>query len=646
MPLPDASLQVRGLSLTNFSCGVPMKVSRSFRPAGFRFATIVAGVMVSSATSLAQTSRNVDLPRFEPSPAGDRFFGVPSPYTPGQAVLHAGVLLDYAKNPLIISDQSGAVVGHVVEHQLLLHLNVAVTLMDRLAFNADLPLALINRGDGTIEVGTFVGAGAFVSPSGAGIGDLRLGARLRLYGGYYDPFQVGIGGYLWLPTGTRNDFLTDAKVRGQAQLLLGGRIDRFIWTAMGGPTLRAAQTYGDIRTGSQMSWGAGAGVLLLEGRDLQLGVETFGGVTLSSSMRSTNSEGLVGAKYRVVPPVELGVAFARGFASGLGTPDYRGLLSAFYTPVVARPYVHVDGDTDGDSDYDGIKDRSDACPRVAGTASSDPTKNGCPPSRDQDGDGINDDADACPTESGKPNDDPKKNGCPARDADKDGVTDEVDACPSEPGPASEDMRKNGCPIPADRDGDGIADGQDACPALAGVRTDNPSTNGCPGDADQDGFRDDQDACPHEKGIDDPDPARRGCPKLVRVTSAEIVILEQVQFDVDRATIKPESSALLASIGQVMREHVEIQRVEVQGHTDSHGKKQHNLKLSQARADAVVAALVGGGIDASRLTAKGYGPDMPIGSNDDEVGRQKNRRVQFIVRDRTTPRVDGPERPER
>jgi OmpA-OmpF porin, OOP family len=589
----------------------------------------LSGIIALSTDAHAQLSRNVDLPRFEPSPAGDRFFGVPSPYTPGNVILHGGVLLDYARNPLIITDSDGNTAGHVVEHQMLLHLDLNLSLAERIAINLDLPLALVNRGDGTFEAGTFTGPNAFVSPGGGGIGDLRLGARLRLFGGYHDPLQIALGGYLWLPTAKRDDFLTDAKVRGQVHAIAGGRVDRFIWTAMVGPTFRSSQSYGGVQLGSQLDWGAGAGVLLGASRDVQLGIESVGAVTLVSSTRSTNSEALVGIKVRVVDPIELGLGVGRGFARGLGTPDLRAIFSLFYTPKIEEAVAYHETD----SDFDGVLDRVDACPQLHGLPSNDPQKNGCPPPIDSDGDGITNDLDACPNEAGKPSNDAKKNGCPPVDADHDGITDEVDACPMKAGPASEDPKKNGCPLPSDRDGDGVADGDDACPTLAGVKTNDPATNGCPGDADADGFRDDQDACPHEKGVDDPDPAKKGCPKLVRVTSSEIVILEQVQFDTDKATIQSTSDALLGSVAQVMQEHPEILAVEVQGHTDNRGKKTHNTKLSQERANAVMLNLVGRGIAEKRLSAKGYGQDVPLSPNDSDEGRQKNRRVQFVLKAR-------------
>ena len=110
-----------------------------------------------------------------------------------------------------------------------------------------------------------------------------------------------------------------------------------------------------------------------------------------------------------------------------------------------------------DTDGDGIKDSDDACPEVAGLAAL----NGCP---DTDGDGIADKDDACPTEKGTK----ANNGCP--DADGDGVIDSKDKCPNTAGPAE----NNGCPWP-DTDGDGVLDKDDKCPKVAGVA----SNNGCP-----------------------------------------------------------------------------------------------------------------------------------------------------------------------
>jgi len=322
--------------------------------------------------------------------------------------------------------------------------------------------------------------------------------------------------------------------------------------------------------------------------------------------------------------LELGIGAGPGLTKGIGTPVFRGVFQFAYTPVIDEPQK--------DRDKDGIMDPVDACPDVPGVKSDDPTKNGCPPESDRDKDGILDKVDACPDEPGKPNPDPKKNGCPDRDTDKDGIFDDVDACPTEPGVPSDDPKKNGCPV-HDKDGDGVIDEEDACPDIPGVKTDDPKTNGCPPDSDGDGFRDDVDACPHEKGVDSPDPSKRGCPKLVVFTDTEVKILEQVQFDFGKSTIRKASDPLLDEVASVLKDHPEVLKIEVQGHTDNKGSKVLNQRLSDDRAKAVMDALIKRGVGADRLTSKGYGMDKPIAGTltkqtDDD--RAKNRRVQFIV----------------
>jgi outer membrane protein OmpA-like peptidoglycan-associated protein len=131
-------------------------------------------------------------------------------------------------------------------------------------------------------------------------------------------------------------------------------------------------------------------------------------------------------------------------------------------------------------------------------------------------------------------------------------------------------------------------------------------------------------------VPDPDPKKHGCPRSVRVSETEIFILEQVQFDTAKATIKKVSDPLLDEVAGVLKEHYEIKKIEVQGHTDNKGLAAMNKTLSQARADAVMKALVKRGIEAKRLTAKGFGQDKPVATNDTDEGRQKNRRVQFAI----------------
>src|SRR5262249_43118281 len=109
-----------------------------------------------------------------------------------------------------------------------------------------------------------------------------------------------------------------------------------------------------------------------------------------------------------------------------------------------------------------------------------------------------------------------------------------------------------------------------------------------------------------------------------------LILEQVQFDTGKATIKKVSDPLLDEVAKVLKDHPELLKIEVQGHTDDRGLKAQNKILSQNRADAVMKALVKRGIAAGRLVAKGYGQAAPPDTNTTDAGRQKNRRVQFNI----------------
>jgi outer membrane protein OmpA-like peptidoglycan-associated protein len=88
--------------------------------------------------------------------------------------------------------------------------------------------------------------------------------------------------------------------------------------------------------------------------------------------------------------------------------------------------------------------------------------------------------------------------------------------------------------------------------------------------------------------------------------------------------------LLEQVADTLARTPSIQHVEIQGHTDDSGTPEHNRSLSEARANAVLAWLVAHGIDASRLSARGYGQERPISPNVSPQSRARNRRVQFII----------------
>lgn len=253
---------------------------------------------------------------------------------------------------------------------------------------------------------------------------------------------------------------------------------------------------------------------------------------------------------------------------------------------------------------------------------------------DRDGDGILDTFDSCPEERENYNGYEDIDGCPDDpDTDKDGIPDSRDACMLEPEDKDGYLDDDGCPDP-DNDADGIPDEKDKCPNEPEDPDGFQEEDGCPDDDnDSDTVKDVDDQCPNTPG--QPNAARPGCPSLVVVTAKEIRITQQIQFDFNKATIKPVSFPILDAVYDVLAANPKI-TIEVQGHTDNVGNAAYNQKLSQQRADSVKAYLAKKGIPDARLVSKGYGMTQPLVPNNTESNKALNRRVQFIRTESKNP----------
>ena len=147
----------------------------------------------------------------------------------------------------------------------------------------------------------------------------------------------------------------------------------------------------------------------------------------------------------------------------------------------------------------------------------------------------------------------------------------------------------------------------------------------PKDSDGDGVYDDRDECPGTPAGVKVNAV--GCPEV----GEKILSLEGVNFDTSKAAIKPESRPILDNAVKVLNENPSV-HVRVEGHTDSRGSDAFNMRLSQRRAESVVAYLTAAGIDAGRLAPVGYGESAPVAPNDTKENMYKNRRVDLVVTD--------------
>lgn len=543
---------------------------------------LVAALAIAPTQVLAQTE-GFSINRFDVSERGSDWFVGDALDLRGKMRPSIGFVLDYANKPLVLYSEEGAERAVIVKDQFYGHIGASLVIAERVRLALNVPVAFLTRGQSADWLDRTIAA-----ESGTTLGDLRVGADLRLVGRYGGPATLALGAQVYVPTGQQTFFTGDGKVRLTPHLSLAGRVGVFQYA------LRAALNYRaqdvvltNVPTGTEVQFAAAAGISIAN-HSVLLGPELWGSTVVVNSgafqKETTPFELLFGAHYRP-RNFRIGVGVGPGLTRGVGTPSLRVVGMFEWSPSV-----------DEDRDHDKIFDDVDACPDVPGVPNADPRKHGCPPS----------------------------------DRDGDGFIDDIDACPDVPGVASNDPAKNGCPIPGDRDNDGIIDEEDDCPDEPGVPSDIEGRNGCPiKDSDGDGILDPQDACPTVPGPANADPEKNGCPPA-RIENDQIVITERVEFKTDSAELLGTSTGILTAVMNILKEHTELKRVLVEGHTDNVGGARYNKGLSERRAKSVVKWLVEHGVEPHRLLDAGIGLERPIDTNNTAAGRQKNRRVEFHI----------------
>lgn len=280
-------------------------------------------LLAATAPAAPARADGLALDRLRPAPAGDRFLGVPSPYVAGSLDVHAMLLFEYAYNPLVLRPAGGGdEIATLVAHQAVVHANVTLALANRVLVNVDVPAISIQTGsaDPTLHFVDF--------------GDLRVGARVRLYGDDGTPFQLGLGTDVWIPTGT-GAYVTDGKLRALPYLVAGGLGGPVLWTLAVGPELRRSQLFRDkVQEGTSLDLGAGVAVLLGDKQEWQVGLESEASFVLSSpSPSNLDVELLAHGRYRFLNRFEIGVGVGPGLSTGIGTPTVRALGFFAYIPV-------------------------------------------------------------------------------------------------------------------------------------------------------------------------------------------------------------------------------------------------------------------------------------------------------------------------
>jgi outer membrane protein OmpA-like peptidoglycan-associated protein len=569
------------------------------------------GILIGLLYTGRASAQGFQVERYEPTPAGTVFHMVNHPWYSSTRWFAGGFTLDYAHDPLIITDRTGDT--KVIEHQLLGHFDLAGSFLDRVQLNFSLPVTFYEGG---------TPHGGISALSGAAVGDPRVGLFVRLWGQPdKDAFSIHLGGYIWIPIGADSNHAGDSNVRGVPQIILAGLgVGHLRWAVNTGFLIREQAHLGLTPNSIGTEWQLGAALgytdskhLLNVGPEINFSTVIVDGKAFTQA--GSSLEALAGVSYNIARLIQLGAGVGLGALKEPGTPDARVIFRIAYAPIRVEKKPT-------DRDGDGVLDKDDQCPDEKGSAAL----NGCP---DRDDDGVIDSKDMCPDTPAGAHPDPAKPGCPILDQDHDGIPDAEDKCPTVPAGERPDPLKKGCPF-NDKDNDGVPDEEDLCPETPAGDHPDPNRAGCPfGDKDGDGVPDNVDACPDRPGPADRDPKKNGCPQ-VTIKSGQTTVLQPVNFARNKDTILPSSQPMLQEVARTLVANQQIKRVSIEGHADDTGTAKWNQRLSEKRAASVMKFLIKAGVKKSRLESHGFGDTRQLSNDRSEEARAANRRVEFRI----------------
>ncbi len=471
-----------------------------------------------------------------------------------------------------------------------------------------------------------------------GLGDITLHAKLRWLRAEY--FPVGLAIIVQAGFNPMGGSLANSPGRGFAGEPMGFvwpsaalewranrriRLDVNLGLRLPFATFSGAGSrIGPSTYGPQITWGIGASFRAVSVLDLVL--ETYGALNTADFAHFGNAfawEIVAGAKVFVQRNSYLMLGGGAGVPLGAySTADARVFLGMVFEPSI--------GDTDGD----GYRDDVDQCITDPEDFDGFQDEDGCS-DPDNDRDSILDVDDQCPNIPEDRDGDHDNDGCPEgqeSDRDGDGILDNVDHCADDPEDRDGFEDEDGCPDP-DNDNDQIPDTLDNCPNEPEDRDEFQDDDGCPDpDNDEDHILDTVDRCPNQpevlNGVDDDD----GCPDSgdLQILGNVITLRQQIQFETDSAEIRAVSFPIIEQMAELLRRNAQFELVEVEGHTDERAPDDHNLRLSNDRANAVMQALVQRGIVPGRLVAAGYGEYCPLDPSHNARAWERNRRVQFLI----------------